>query len=71
MLLKKVMKIIQDIHSRSFGPEKTYVHISKAIFNTDLKFIYSEKATKFCEIFTLLLTTVHTVKSKMKISQIL
>ena len=24
-----------------------------------LKFIYSEKATKFCEIFTLLLTTVH------------
>ena len=25
-----------------------------------LKFIYSEKATKFCEIFPLLLTTVHT-----------
>ena len=37
--------------------------------NTFLKFIYSEKATKFCEIFTLILTTVHTVKSKMKISQ--
>ena len=37
-----------------------------------LKFIYSEKATKFCEIFPLLLTqvtTVHTVKSKGKISQ--
>ena len=34
-----------------------------------VKFIYSEKATKFCEIFTLLLTTVHTVKSKVKISQ--
>ena len=34
-----------------------------------LKFMYSEKATKFCEIFTLLLTTVHTVKSKVKISQ--
>ena len=33
------------------------------------KFIYSEKATKFCEIFTLLLTTVHRVKSKVKISQ--
>ena len=29
-----------------------------------LKFIYSEKATKFYEIFPLLLTTVHTVKSK-------
>ena len=34
-----------------------------------LKFIYSEKATKFCEIVPLLLTTVHTVKSKGKISQ--
>ena len=38
-------------------------------FHKKLKFIYSEKATKFCEIFPLLLTTVHTVKSKMKISQ--
>ena len=36
---------------------------------TLLKIIYSEKATKFCKIFTLLLTTVHTVKSKVKISQ--
>ena len=34
-----------------------------------LKFIYSEKATKFCEIFTLLLATVNTVKSKVKILQ--
>ena len=34
-----------------------------------LKFIYSEKATKYCEIFPLLLTTVHTVKSKRKILQ--
>ena len=33
------------------------------------KFIYYETATKFCEIFPLLLTTVHTVKSKGKISQ--
>ena len=32
-------------------------------------FIYSEKVTKFCEIFPLLFTTVHTVKSKRKISQ--
>ena len=30
-----------------------------------IKFIYSEKATKFCEIFPLLLTTVHTVQSKI------
>ena len=34
-----------------------------------LKFIYSEKATKFCEIFPSLLTAVHTVKSKGKILQ--
>ena len=34
-----------------------------------IEFIYSEKDTKFCEIVPLLLTTVHTVKSKWKISQ--
>ena len=34
-----------------------------------VKFIYSEKATKFCEIFNLLLTTVQTVKRKVKILQ--
>ena len=34
-----------------------------------LKFIYSEKATKFCKIFPLLLTVCTAVKSKGKISQ--
>ena len=34
-----------------------------------LKFIYFEKATKFCEISTLNLTTIHTVKYKVEISQ--
>ena len=34
-----------------------------------LKFIYSEKAKKFCEIFTLLLSNVVLVKSKVKILQ--
>ena len=34
-----------------------------------VKFIYSEKATKFWEIFTLLLSYVVLVKSKVKISQ--
>ena len=33
--------------------------------HSKLKLIYSEKATKFCEISTLLLTTVHTVISKV------
>ena len=36
---------------------------------TLLKFIYSEKATKFCEIFTLFLSYVVPVKSKVKILQ--
>ena len=34
-----------------------------------LKFIYSEKAKNFCEIFPLLLSYVVPVKSKVKISQ--
>ena len=32
-----------------------------------IKFVYSEKATKFCEISTLLLSTVHTDESKVEI----
>ena len=31
--------------------------------------VYSEKATTFCQISPLLLSTVHTVKSKVEISQ--
>ena len=34
-----------------------------------LKFTYCENATKFCEIFTLLLTGTTKDKSKVKISQ--
>jgi hypothetical protein len=34
-----------------------------------VKFIYSEKATKFCKISTLHLTAVLTVKSKVEILQ--
>ena len=34
-----------------------------------VKFIYSEKATKFYEISTLLLSKVHTDKSKVEISK--
>ena len=45
------------------------VGVAPKIFEDPLKFIYSEKATKFCDIFPLRLTTVHTVKSKGNISQ--
>ena len=34
-----------------------------------VKFIYSEKATKFCDISTLFLSYVVPVKSKVEISQ--
>ena len=34
-----------------------------------LKFVYSEKATKFCEISILLLSTVHTDRSKVEVLQ--
>ena len=37
--------------------------------NAFLKFVYSEKATKFWEISTLLLSTVHTDKIKVEISR--
>ena len=39
------------------------------LFHPHVKSIYSEKATKFCEIFTLLFSYVVPVKSKVKISQ--
>ena len=35
----------------------------------ELKFIYSEKATKFCEISTLLLSNIVPVKSKVENTQ--
>ena len=41
----------------------------KVCFECGLKFIYSEKATNFCEIFTLLLSYVVPVESKVKILQ--
>ena len=44
-------------------------NINSLIFKLVVKFIYSEKATKLCKIFTLLLTVCTVVKSKVKISQ--
>ena len=45
------------------GEKKTYKGKTQEELLTPVNFVYSEKATKFCEISTLLLTTVHTVKS--------
>jgi hypothetical protein len=60
----QLVKHITDEHPRSdYGDE------DEGNIYFILKLKYSEKATKFSEIFTLLLTTVHTFKSKVKISQ--
>ena len=56
-------KYLQFIETAQKG-EKYY----KVEFSL-LTFIYSEKATKFCEISTLLLFYVVPVKSKVEISQ--
>ena len=46
-----------------------YLHYRPLIMSQQVKFIYSEKATKCCEIFTLFLSFVVPVKIKVKISQ--
>ena len=43
--------------------------LATSLGNELLKFIYSEKATKFCEISTLLLPVCTVDKSKVEISQ--
>ena len=46
-----------------------FTHIQDPSSGVKVKFIYPEIATKFCEIFTLLLYVCTVVKSKVKISQ--
>ena len=46
-----------------------FLHQQNFMFTQLLKFIYSEKATKFWKIFTILLTVCTVVKSKVKISR--
>ena len=57
-------------NSLSFVAEWSFwINNSKFLILKIVKFIYSEKSTKFCEIFPLLLTVCTVVKSKGKISQ--
>ena len=62
------IRVFMDSAISSISIEQVILIFVKYLVKTN-KFVYSEKATKFCEIFTLLLTTVHTTKSKVKISQ--
>ena len=60
---------VQKFQTSTFNLRNFWFQCSFFFYSLLVKFVYSEKATKFCEIFPLLLTTVHTVKSKRKISQ--
>ena len=60
-------ELVLDISTATILTHTVDITLDKLLWK--LKFIHSEKATKFCEIFPLLLTAVHTVKSKGKISQ--
>ena len=51
------------------NPLGILTRILRYFFNDKVKFIYSEKATKFCEISTLFLSRVVPVKSKVDIAQ--
>ena len=69
-ILRKLLNVFKFLNDRKIESQnKTPLKKDWSIVFLSLKFIYSEKATKFFEISTLLLTTVHTVKSKVKISQ--
>ena len=63
---KIVMGLIPFLFNSSNKNEQTIQCLLRALY---IKFVYSEKTTKFCEISNLLLSTVHTDKSKAEISQ--
>ena len=64
-ILEKFKSILAVVQYQLFFLERNEI----ATEFQELKFIYSEKATKFCEIFSLLLTVFIVVNSKGKISQ--
>ena len=65
----KVIRILKEENPRDVtlwhGVENIWIF--RAFL--EVKFMYSEKATKYCEISLLLLTVCSVVKSKGKISQ--
>ena len=73
---KKIMPMSQ--HKEFWTDKLNWTFLWNVWFSRDavyfkilLKFIYFEKATKFWEIFPLVLTTVHTVKVKGRFRKIL
>ena len=61
--------ILFYIKNWSFPPDNLTKHLALLRKDFLIKFIYSEKATKFCKIFSLLLSYVVPVKNKVKILQ--
>ena len=61
---KKTLERLQSIYGKDLV--KTHLRVMDC---QRVKFIYSEKATKFCEISSLLLTGTTLNKSKVEISQ--
>ena len=59
------------LYTGAFPPIPALLHSKIVLFKKFfiLKFIYSKKATEFCEIFTLLMSYGVPVKSKMQFSQ--
>ena len=64
---KKFHTIFELLDRKDFQSSLYFTQFCQILW--DLKFIYSKNAIKFCKMFPLLLTTIHTVKSKGKISQ--
>ena len=67
--VKKIDSTFDILIIYTMRPISGYFHDFLCVRFQLLKFIFSEKATKFCEIFTLFLTVCTVVKSKLKISQ--
>ena len=67
--MNKTMLTVSNDKNLKLNFTKNGDLIYKGRFFSKVKFIYSEKATKFCEICPLLLTVCTVVKSKGKISQ--
>ena len=58
-----------DVSTRLMWPELQVSFLEFTLINSLLKFIFSEKATNFCEISTVDLSYVLTVKFTLEISQ--
>ena len=69
MFLLKMYAITWTTWDTSHRQKATRVKDIQCDFITTVKFIFSEKATKFCEISTLLLSVCTVDKSKVEISQ--